>query len=633
MARRRLLLGPRRPQAGQRAGGGRAGRRRGLHRDVPSPDRRRAPTSAGAGGGLGGRPLRTVPRRARRHLHRRRHRGRAGAAGLGRGPGRAAWRCGRCTDWPSRSTPGSRARRRPKGSRARSPGCPCRCSCAIPTRGRSPPPSLSPTPSPSPRDADGRRVAVQQVPSGEVTYSPTRGLLQVTVPPLGYRRYWLHVADPGPVARGRRPTRRAPTRTRSSRNGRLRLRGRTGTTGALASAVDARAGTCAAGHRAAGAAASARSWSPTTATPGRTASPATTGPRRRGRLLSRRRGRARPGAGHRAQRVVVRRRDGRWSPRRSPSSPGRAAAPRSPSTSTGTRRTVCSSSSSRWRWTSPSAPPAPPTGRSGDRARATRSRWSTGSTSPARPTGWGLACTDGGRGRLRRPGRHAAAHRAAQPAGGGPRAGLGRRRPRRLPGHRPGAPPRPLRASSPTPAPPPAPSCPGVPPSTGRASRWCSTPGTAAGSGRRPRRCSLEADGVLVPVLKRAEDGGGTVARLWEVAGSHRRVRLSLGPAADGSPAPGRASCGPTRCAPSSCPTGTRPGHGPWTSPSSTCGLGPRGRLRGPPGAPPGARRRAAPRWRRRSRSWPEPSRREGPSTSGATEAARPTRSTSSASS
>ena len=46
----------------------------------------------------------------------------------------------------------------------------------------------------------------------------------------------------------------------------------------------------------------------------------------------------------------------------------------------------------------------------------------------------------------------------------------------------------------------------------------------------------LEGEGVLMPVLKRAEDGGGTVARLWEVAGSHRRVRLSLGPTADQSP-------------------------------------------------------------------------------------------------
>jgi len=44
-------------------------------------------------------------------------------------------------------------------------------------------------------DEEGRRVHVQQVPSGEVTYSPTRSLLQVTAPALGYRRYWLHVAD------------------------------------------------------------------------------------------------------------------------------------------------------------------------------------------------------------------------------------------------------------------------------------------------------------------------------------------------------------------------------------------------------------------------------------------------------
>ena len=29
-----------------------------------------------------------------------------------------------------------------------------------------------------------------------MTYSPTRSLLRVTVPALGYRRYWLHVADP-----------------------------------------------------------------------------------------------------------------------------------------------------------------------------------------------------------------------------------------------------------------------------------------------------------------------------------------------------------------------------------------------------------------------------------------------------
>jgi D-sedoheptulose 7-phosphate isomerase len=41
---------------------------------------------------------------------------------------------------------------------------------------------------------------------------------------------------------------------------------------------------------------------------------------------------------------------------------------------------------------------------------------------------------------------------------------------------------------------------------------------------------SMEADGVIMPVLKRAEDGGGTVARLWEIAGKPERVVLSLGP-------------------------------------------------------------------------------------------------------
>ena len=39
----------------------------------------------------------------------------------------------------------------------------------------------------------------------------------------------------------------------------------------------------------------------------------------------------------------------------------------------------------------------------------------------------------------------------------------------------------------------------------------------------------IEAGGVIMPVLKRAEDGGGTVARLWEVAGQHERVRLDIG--------------------------------------------------------------------------------------------------------
>ena len=46
----------------------------------------------------------------------------------------------------------------------------------------------------------GTRLPVQQIPSGEVTSSPTRSLTQLSVPPFGYRRYWLHMVDPDPEA-------------------------------------------------------------------------------------------------------------------------------------------------------------------------------------------------------------------------------------------------------------------------------------------------------------------------------------------------------------------------------------------------------------------------------------------------
>jgi alpha-mannosidase len=46
--------------------------------------------------------------------------------------------------------------------------------------------------------ASGVRQAVQQIPSGEVTHSPTRSIMQLSVPPFGYRRYWLHMVDPDP---------------------------------------------------------------------------------------------------------------------------------------------------------------------------------------------------------------------------------------------------------------------------------------------------------------------------------------------------------------------------------------------------------------------------------------------------
>lgn len=65
-------------------------------------------------------------------------------------------------------------------------------------------------------DERGHAVPVQQITSGEVTYSSTRALLRVELPPLGYRRYWLHLdargaaemadaAQPGDAAETRQP--------------------------------------------------------------------------------------------------------------------------------------------------------------------------------------------------------------------------------------------------------------------------------------------------------------------------------------------------------------------------------------------------------------------------------------------
>ncbi len=85
-------------------------------------------------------------------------------------------------------------------------------------------------------DPDGGRVRVQQVPSGEVTYSPTRSLLQVTVPPFGYRRYWLHVADKGAGSTGYGPDPAEADEDAVLTNGLLRLRVDRDS-GALASAV------------------------------------------------------------------------------------------------------------------------------------------------------------------------------------------------------------------------------------------------------------------------------------------------------------------------------------------------------------------------------------------------------------
>ncbi len=48
--------------------------------------------------------------------------------------------------------------------------------------------------------ASGDRQPVQQIASGEVTYRPTRSIMQLSVPPFGYRRFWLHAVDPDPGA-------------------------------------------------------------------------------------------------------------------------------------------------------------------------------------------------------------------------------------------------------------------------------------------------------------------------------------------------------------------------------------------------------------------------------------------------
>ena len=242
-------------------------------------------------------------------------------------------------------------------------------------------------------DAEGRRVAVQQVASGEVTYSPTRGLLQVTVPPLGYRRYWLHVVDPDPGAPGEAPIRRR----RRRRGPHERPPAPAGGPGdrRLASAVSI-GGDIDAGHRAAG---------------GRC--PPGPGSRRQRHLVARRRllrrtrggrggscrsgGRARPGARPPCAACGRSATAGRRSPRTSPSSPA-AAVRECPSTSTGTKSTACSSSSSRWHWSSPSSTAGAPYGSVGRPCSGHEEpmvHWVDLSGASA---GWGLACVTEGAG-------------------------------------------------------------------------------------------------------------------------------------------------------------------------------------------------------------------------------------------
>jgi len=82
--------------------------------------------------------------------------------------------------------------------------------------------------------ASGDRQAVQQIPSGEVTYRPTRSIMQLPVPPFGYRRFWLHMVDPQPgVPVGDGPPAAATAEP---------LGGTTLTNGLLRVAVDPRSG-------------------------------------------------------------------------------------------------------------------------------------------------------------------------------------------------------------------------------------------------------------------------------------------------------------------------------------------------------------------------------------------------------
>ncbi len=379
-------------------------------------------------------------------------------------------------------------------------------------------------------DAEGRRVAVQQVASGEVTYSPTRGLLQVTVPPLGYRRYWLHVVDPGPGA----PEEAADAATAGDdavlTNGRLRLQVDR-ETGALASAVsiggDIAPGTelLAGGIRPVLVPDDSDTWSHDVAR--------YDGPEEAGRLLSVdviERGPVRATvrsvwsfgdgrttvaqevsllAGHAGAQVCL---DVDWHERHRVLKLVVPLALDQPSSTAGA--------------------PYGSVGRPCSGHEEPMVHWVDLSGASAR---WGLACVTEGAGGydaqgatlrltvLRSPrvadhgrgwgagdaagypftdqGRHRA--RFALVPHAGPAAGAGL--PQRAAEHR---------ATLPV-----------------VLDTWHRGRLGPEGSALR-----LEGEGVLVPVLKRAEDGGGTVARLWEVAGSHRRVRLSLGPAADGSP-------------------------------------------------------------------------------------------------
>ena len=366
-------------------------------------------------------------------------------------------------------------------------------------------------------DAQGRRVPVQQIPSGEVTYSPTRSLLQVTVPSLGYRRYWLHATDPdaGTPQAGVEPARAGEDGV--LRNGLLELRVDT-TTGALADAVATGSALPAGTHLLAGGVRpivvgdESDTWSHGVARYG--------GDEDSGRLLSV--GVVESGPVRATVRSV-------WS--------------------FGERGTTVTQDVSvyegrclveveldvEWHEASrvlklvvPVALDAPES--TAGAAYGSAARPCSGHEEPmvhwvdlSDPgAGWGLACTSEGAGGYDALGVHAPPHRPAQSPGGRPRVGLGHRRSRRLPGDRPGASPDALLARPP---------------------RRHGPGGPAAPGGRRAAARAPGGAGHLAPrgPRSRGVGGGGRGGR-----GDHARPQTGRGRGRHGGPPvggrrPGRA--------------------------------------------------------------------------------------------
>ena len=72
------------------------------------------------------------------------------------------------------------------------------------------------------------------------------------------------------------------------------------------------------------------------------------------------------------------------------------------------------------------------------------------------------------------------------------------------------------------------PRSPGWPTNIGSSCRWSSTPGIAGRLGSEAGAIEVEGDNVVVPVVKRAEMGSGTVLRVWEVSGRRSQAQVTL---------------------------------------------------------------------------------------------------------